>query len=215
MAKGYAAAQKYHEENNGMGYTPFNLKKDGESAVVRILQPQTEWENLMIHSAFGKLKGPTRCGAQWMTEANGVESEDLTTCALCVAGVKRSMKTYIPVRVRGDSDESRVQIITYGRNALTEVINQIEELKDEQDMTWFDFKIKRKGSGLDTVYFWLKDGDTKRPLSEVEQKLVIPDINEVVVIPDEGQMKLRAQQVIAAESAAPVEPTNGKPRLPF
>jgi hypothetical protein len=221
MAKGYKAAQTFHEENTGLGYTPFTLKKDGDQAVVRILQSQDDWVNLYIHTAFKKIKGPTRCAAQWV-DRDGQQVEDKSTCPLCLDDIRRTMRTYIPVRVRGDSNEKRVQILNYGREGLQELISQIEELKEDQDITYFDFKVKRKGNDLDTKYFWVKDYETKRPLSEDERALEVPDMEVVMPVLDEHELIFRAKQVSDAENAAAVDPSssngngngNGK-KLPF
>lgn len=212
MARGYQVAKTFHEENNGLGYTPFTLKKDKDQSVVRVLQHQDQWVNLYMHQAYKKIKAPTRCSASWTTDERNISVEDRSGCPMCMAEVPRTMKTYIPVRVRGDENEQRVQTIVYGRDGLQELINQIEELPSEADITTYDFKIKRQGEGLDTKYFWMRQEETKRPLNDAEMKLEVPDMEEVISLLDEGQLLNRAQQYIAAESAQAVEPSNGNGR---
>lgn len=214
MARGYATAQKYHEENTGMGFTPFNLAKDKDSKQIRVLQTELEWVNLFIHNAWQKIK-PTRCAATVSVE-DDKEVEDRTTCPLCMAEVPRTLRTYIPVRVRGDENPDRVQVIVYGRDHLAQVINQIENLPEGKHMTDFDFKVTRKGDKLDTVYFWnlVADPDTQRPLNDAELSLVVPQMEEVIPILEEVQLLRRAQDFASAESAAPVESAN-KTKTPF
>lgn len=205
MARGFEKAQKFHDENTGMGYTPFSLPKDKDTKQVRILQPETEWVNLQIHGVYQKVK-ETRCAATIVTEDNE-EKEDRSTCPMCMADVPRKMSTYIPVRVRGDENSDRVQVIRYGRDGLAQVINQIENLPEGKNMTEFDFKITRKGEKLDTVYFWnsVADADLARPLNEAETALIVPNMEEIVPFVEEAQMLRRAQGHTDAESVAPVD----------
>lgn len=198
MAKGYKAAQEFHENNTGMPYAPFKLPKSGDALEVRVLQHQDEWENLNIHAQHQKVK-PTRCASDG--------AKDASKCALCAMDVPRSLKTYIPVRVRGDEDTERVQVIVYGREGLQEVINQIEELPEGVDITHYDFKVKRVGEKLDTKYKWFIQAETKSPLSEDERSLEVPDIGSLIAVPDELELVRRAKGFRDAESASatPIE----------
>jgi hypothetical protein len=193
--RGYKAAQEYHKNNTGLGYMPFKLEKDGESAVVRVLQPQDEWVCLAIHQDFNKGLKSTRCLSETL-------EKDPDKCPLCLCEAKRSVKTFIPVRVRGDQNESRVQVIEYGRNALEEVVSQIEELPAGTDITNFDFKIKRKGLKLDTTYKWIAQNDTKGALGEAEKALEIPDMEELLP----ADLLLATQRVKAYINSSTVTP---------
>jgi hypothetical protein len=195
--RGYRSAKEFHDNNTGLGYTPFRLKKDGDFAVVRPLQSEEEWVSLFLHADFNKGLKTTRCLSETV-------DKDPTTCPLCAVEAKRSLKTYIPVRVRGDNPETRVQVIEYGREALSEVFSQIEELPAGTDVTCFDFKIKRKGTGLETSYKWIAQSETKRPLDDEEKALQVPDMEETVPV-DAGSAAARAQQYANSENVTPVD----------
>ena len=85
--RGYKAAQEYHNNNTGLGYMPFKLEKDGDSAVVRVLQPQDEWVCLAIHQDFNKGLKSTRCLSETL-------EKDPDKCPLCLLEAKRSVKTF-------------------------------------------------------------------------------------------------------------------------
>ncbi len=217
MARGYLAAQRVHEENTGMGYTPFKMK-DKETKQVRFLQDETQWVTLFMHSDYPKLK-PTRCAAKEIVE-NGEAIYDRSTCPLCMAEITRSPRTFLPVRVRGDDNESRVQVINYGRDHFAQVINQIENLPDGTHMTEFDFKVVRKGDDLNTTYFWNMVPDPKynRPLDDKEKALDVPDMEELIPILDEAVLIKRAQNYADGQSATPVAAgaaSNGAGKTPF
>jgi len=209
MARGYLAAQRVFEENTGMGYTPFKMK-DKETKQVRVLQSEHEWVQLFIHADFKKGLKSTRCAAAISTE-NDVQVEDRSTCPLCMAEAPRSPKTYIPVRVRGDENPARVQVIVYGRDHFQQVVNQIENLPEGSHMTDFDFKIVRKGDDLNTTYFWNIVADPKfnRPLDEKEAALEVPDMEETIVILEEGVLINRAQAFTDAANVTAVPAGNG------
>jgi len=218
MARGYLATQKYNAENTGMGYTPFTIKKDGEKRQVRILQHELEWVNLHMHSAW-KIVKPTRCAAP-RTMEDDVEVEDRSQCPLCNAECPRSPKVCIPVRVRGDEDASRVQIIMYGRDHFAMVADAIEHLPEGKSMTDYDFEIKRVGSDTNTKYFWYRTETEQRPLNEAELKLEVPDMEEIVPILEEHVLLRRAKDYLDSEDAAPVGAaggggSNGSAKTPF
>jgi hypothetical protein len=216
MARGLQAAMRMNEENSGLGYTPFKIEKDKGAEQVRILQPYDEWVSLWIHNVWEKVK-PTRCGAT-EEQIDGEIRENRKTCPLCMMDIPRSVKTYIPVRVRGDDNSERVQIIVYGRDHLAQVSNVIDNLPEGKDITMFDFKIVRKGEKLNTTYFWnvAADADLVRPLNEAERSLVIPDMEELIVVKEEHELLRRANGFAQSESATPVEASNGNgKKTPF
>lgn len=215
MARGYLAAQRIHEQNTGMGYTPFKVKA-GEVKQVRILQSETDWLTLFIHQKYPTLK-QCRCAAAVSIE-NDQEVEDRSVCPLCMVEAPRTSRVFIPVRVRRDEDTSRVQIISYGRDHFAQLINQIENLPNGKTMTDFDFKVSRKGDKLDTVYFWnlVADPEFQRPLNDSELALKIPNIEEVMPILEESILIRRAQVFSEAGDVQPVaSSSNGNGKTPF
>ncbi|MGH7744056.1 MAG: hypothetical protein ACREQ5_04450 [Candidatus Dormibacteria bacterium] len=164
--RGFSAAKKHHDDNKNAFMPMFVLKKDGDSAEVRVLQAPDEWESIFVHSQF-KVIQSTRC------PSDGAKDEAL--CPLCAANVPRKLRTFIPVRVRGD-EENKVRMIEYGANHLAEVISVMEELPTVTDITQFDFKVKRVGDDLDTKYRWFVQSETKHNLTEQERALVLPDL---------------------------------------
>jgi len=216
MARGLQAAMRMHEENSGMGYTPFKIEKDKGTEQVRVLRVPDEWVSLWIHNVWEKVK-PTRCAATEQ-QIDGETKEDRKTCPLCMMDIPRSVKTYIPVRVRGDDHSDRVQMIVYGRDHFAQVANVLDNLPQGKDITMFDIKIVRKGEKLNTTYFWnvVADPDLARPLNEAELELVIPDMEELIEVKEEHELLRRANGFAQAEAATPVEAgsSNGK-KTPF
>jgi len=138
----------------------------------------------------------TRCASD--------KERDIALCALCAQDAPRSLRTYIPVRVRGEDDMTKVHVIEYGRDNLSEVINQIEELPEGSNITEFDFKVKRKGTGTDTIYKWVRLSTAPDELSAGHKALVIPDIEALIPVPEQEQIDVRAKQYAQASTAAPV-----------
>jgi hypothetical protein len=194
--RGINKAKQVHEDNTGLPYKALQIKDNGGTAEVRILQPQDEWVSLFFHQKYQVLKR-TRCASE-----DSAKSDD---CPLCVAGAPRQLKTFIPVRVRGDAEQERVQIVEAGNETLNEIIFQIEDLPEDTDVTYFDFKIKRVGVGLDTKYKCATKNGTKRPLDKDEQALTIPDIETLVPVPDELKLIQRTKEFTQASSVTPTE----------
>ncbi len=206
--RGFNEALQFHKENTGLAYALVRLKKSGDSAEVRVLQPEDEWVSLFIHQEFQKLK-QTRCASDGQKDANA--------CPLCALDAKRRLRTFIPVRLRGDTEEDRVQFVEAGRNTLTEIVSQIEELPEGTSITSYDWKIKRIGEDFDTEYKWHVKSDTKRPLDDREKALVIPNIEELIELPDDVTMQQRAKSYRQTESTPvdekPAEPKKGTSRF--
>ncbi len=204
--RGYTAANQHHKENTGLPYKPFKLEKSGDFAEVRVLQSQDEWLSLFFHQVFGKLKR-TRCSSE-----DSAKNPEI--CGLCAVEAPRKLVTFIPVRVRGDEEEDRVQLIEAGRDTLNEIVSQIEELPEGADITTYDFKVKRAGEKLDTKYKWHLQASTKRPLDEREAALPIPNVEEMIEVPDELTLVQRIKQYRQAEDVKPVESAKtGKSRF--
>jgi hypothetical protein len=198
--RGLKTINKYHEENTGLPYFPFKIKEGAKEKTVRvrvlakanydyddggnILNPEANVvQALFMHQKF-KVLNPTRCVSDDIEPVPGA-------CPLCRVKAPRSLRTYIPVRVRGDDNKTRVQIIEYGRDNLNEVQNFIEEYAPHGDITQIDVKIKRMGVGKDTEYRWLPAGD-ERELDSDELELEIPNMDEIVPIKDELELEKRA-----------------------
>jgi hypothetical protein len=201
--RGLAKVKEFHDNNTGLGYFPFKIAEDAKdkTAIVRVLaaadysgynedgtpvdDTETVIQSLFIHNQF-KVINSTRC------TSNDVEP-DKEKCPLCRVGVPRSLKTYIPVRVRGDEKVDRVQIIEYGRNHLSEVQSFIEELPNA-DITATDIKIKRSGKKTNTEYKWYVVPKSDRPLDEDELALEIPDMEAIIPIREVLDLEKRAAE---------------------
>ncbi len=205
MARGLQAAQEFHAQNTGLAYNPFKLEKSGESAIVRVLQPDSDWVNFFVHQVWDNQSRkfslqPTRCPSDGL-------ARDADVCPLCALGdaVPRSLKTFIPVRVRDMDPADRVDIIAYGRNGLDAVVNIITELPEGHDITMYDVKVKRQGVQLDTQYYWmLSPGAKARPLSAEEKALEIPDMETLWEPPTEIELDRRARQFAQSIGVKPV-----------
>jgi hypothetical protein len=192
--RGYQAAASYHEENTGLPFQRFILKGDGDFAEVRVLQTPDEWVSLFIHSVFNKLKS-TRCPSDG--------GKDGTICPLCAVDAPRSLRTFIPVRVIGEADLTKVHVIEYGRDNLSEVVSQIEELPEDSDVTHYDFKIKRKGKDKDTTYKWHLVPNSDSELSEAQLALEVPDMEELWPVPELDVLQARAKEFKQAGAVTP------------
>lgn len=187
--RGFDSAKDYHVNNTGLPYKVFKLEKDGQFSIVRVLQSPSEWVSIFFHNKFNVLKR-TRCLA-----VDG--PKDGAVCPLCAAGAPRSLKTFIPVRVRAD-DQDRAQFIEYGRDALQEVIAQLDELKDngeEPDAIMNrDYKVKRMGTKTDTSYKWMVVAKSEKPLTAAEKKIEILDLEKEIPLPDAKLMEERVAE---------------------
>jgi len=192
--RGLKQTQQYHEEHTGLAYDPFKIKAGEEPKVVRVLalaepddnQPDRPViQSLFIHNKF-RVINSTRCLTQ-------EDEADPTLCPLCRVNCPRSLRTFIPVRVRADEKKDRVQMIEYGRNALAEVQSCIEEMQNG-DITICDIKIKRIGKEKKTQYKWILLANTERGLNEAELSLKVPDIGEDFPIKDESEIEKIAMQ---------------------
>jgi hypothetical protein len=97
---------------------------------------------------------------------------------------------------------TKVHVIEYGRDNLLEVISQLEELPADTDITQFDFKVKRRGTGVDTQYKWVRVSSEAEDLSDGHKALAIPDMEALIPIPERGQIDVRAKQFAQASTAS-------------
>jgi len=193
--RGYKAAQQRFDEDSAGPFKRLKIDKDGEFAEVRILQAPDDWVSFYIHDKFKVLKS-TRCLAP--------NDRDASVCPLCDADAPRKLRLFIPVRVRGDQDENRVQIIEYGSKAFQEVGSQLEELDNDNDILNYDFKIKRKGEKTDTTYKWIRLVKGEGPLTDAEKALEIPNVDALWPLADPAMMAERVKQFKQAAAAEPI-----------
>jgi len=203
--RGLKQTQQYHDEHTGLAYDPFKIKPGEEPKVIRVLALAEPDENqpdrpviqsLFIHNKF-RIINSTRCLTQ-------EDEADPTICPLCRVNCPRSLRTFIPVRVRKDEKKDRVQMIEYGRNALAEVQSCIEEMPNG-DITMSDIKIKRIGKEKSTQYKWIIVSNTERPLAEAELALEVPDIGEDFPIKDDSEVEKIAMQFERSTKAKKVD----------
>lgn len=220
--RGLKQTQQYHDEHTGLAYDPFKIKPGEEPKVIRVLALAEPDENqpdrpviqsLFIHNKF-RIINSTRCLTQ-------EDEADPTICPLCRVNCPRSLRTFIPVRVRKDEKKDRVQMIEYGRNALAEVQSCIEEMPNG-DITMSDIKIKRIGEKKSTQYKWIIVSNTERPLAEAELALEVPDIGEDFPIKDDSEVEKIAMQFERSTKAkkvddddAPADDDNFDEEIPF
>jgi len=206
--KGLAGAKEVHEQSGGNFYKNFKLEKNGHSAVVRVLEPETEWHSFHIHQLWDNatkkfLVRPTRCPSEAV-------KRDPENCALCALGdqVQRQFKTYIPVLIRPSKDfvgeyTPEVFIVAYGSKGLNPVENVIEELPEGINITMLDIRIKRVGDGLATTYYWNPIG-SPRALNADEAALEIPDMEEAWQVPTRIELDRSARTFTQSTNVRPV-----------
>jgi hypothetical protein len=184
MPVGLKGAMTAHEANTGsLPYSPIKLSKSGDKVLIRILavadeppiDPETEDPvpqdgvryiySLYFHRKFGVLD--ERC----LVDA---DTADPNLCALCRVKAPRTVKTFIPMRERGDTQLGRVKWFVVGREALQSFIT-VQGVIPGNDLTGLDFIIIREGEKLQTRYMLYPQNDTSRPLSDQERALEFPD----------------------------------------
>lgn len=214
VKRGLDVTRKFHDENTGAPYKTVMIKEAGQFVCVRVLQKEDLWVSLFMHRDWSTKVPSTRCVEQ-------TDEPDMEKCELCAHDIGRQLRTFIPVRVRGDENQGRVQFFDYGRDNLAEVVNQLEELGKDQSITDIDFKVKRQGKGVDTKYRWVPSGENDRPLNESELALVVPDLAELIPIPSEAKVRALVRKFTAGASSTDDEteeedekPSGGK-KSPF
>lgn len=205
MARGFQTADQARKDNTStFTHRKLILKNDGDSAEVRVLEHQDQWVNLMMHSVWQKLM-PTRC-----TSDNAKDPEN---CPLCAHGIARRLVVYIPVRVRDTMDENQVNVIEASGEHFQEIVDQIQELPPNSDMTDYDFKVKRSGAGKSTRYRWHIQLSTKRPLNAQEKALEIPNLDELIVVPDADTAMRLARTIQDDAAVQPIEAPKTRARF--
>jgi hypothetical protein len=202
--KGLNAAKEFHDNNTGMPYLMFKiedgLKPPANAKIVRVLQGVEELTSLVIHTKF-KVLNPIRCKSESL-------KPDPDICELCKVKAPRTLKTYIPVRVRGNKNKDEVHVIEYGRNNVQQVQSVLEEAGTDGDLTGCDFKIKREGSKKDTKYMWFVVPNSYRPLTDEEKDLEVPDIAVLIPIKSDEEMHKAAIDWQRAQGATKTGGTN-------
>ena len=209
--KGFKAASHFHEENSGLPYLAFKIeegkKAPDDAKIVRVLASTDEDNDLdlpviasiVMHQKF-KVLNSTPCLAQ-----DSLKPEP-DICPLCRVKAPRTLRTFIPVRVRG-SKKDEVHIIEYGRNNIQEVSSLLDELENG-DITSVDFKIKRLGKGKDTKYKWMIVNNTTRPLSDEEKALEIPDMTELIPMRTVEELEVKAREWARSNGVVKTEGLN-------
>lgn len=156
--------------------------KDGESTVIRIIQPLEELTSVYEHTE--KING------KWMN----IRCLGKDSCPLCKAGKYASFRTYIPVF---DKKDERVKIYKASKTVGIQLVGLAEEYGD---LTKRDFKILRQGQQLQTTYqFFPRD-----PSDFDTSDLKLPDIDALIEpMPAEEIEALINQKVSDVEPSAP------------
>lgn len=206
--RGLKPAREMHAESGGGFYKNFKLEKSGQTAVVRVLQPETAWYSFHIHQLWDNvtkkfLVKPTRCPAE-------TAKRDAEACPLCALGdqVQRQFKTFIPIVVRPSKDSVgdytlEVSMIVYGAKGLNPVESVIEDLPEGVNITMLDIRIKRMGDKLDTLYYWSPVG-TPRVLNAEETALEVPDMEAAWEVPSTIELDRTARTFMQSNNVRPI-----------
>lgn len=183
---GLTAAMSFHEQNTGsLPFSPIKLNKSGDRVKVRILalasadeDPETGVavlepgkryiKSLYFHRKFQVLD--ERCLVD-------EDTADPNICPLCRVGAPRTVKTFIPMRERGDTQKDRVKWFVAGREVVQSFITVCAVIPNG-DLTGLDFIIVREGEKLQTRYQLYPQNNTERPLDDKEKALEFPDPEE-------------------------------------
>lgn len=209
--KGLQAAGRFHDENSGLPYLAFKIeegkKSPDDAKIVRVLASTDELNeqglpsisSIVMHQKF-KVLNSTRCLA-----GDGIKP-DSGACPLCRVKAPRTLRTYIPVRVRGSKGDE-VHVIEYGRNNVQVVSALLDEVENG-DITSVDFKIKRVGKGKDTKYMWFIVNNTTRPLSAEERALDVPDMEALIPMRSADELEAKALEWTRSNGATRTGGTN-------
>jgi hypothetical protein len=155
--------------------------KDGESTVIRIIQPLDELVSVYEHTE--KING------RWVN----VRCLGKETCPLCKAGKYASFRTYIPVF---DKKDERVKIFKASKTVGVQLVGLAEEYGD---LTKRDFKVLRQGEGLKTTYQFFPRDPEEFDVSELE----LPNIDALI-----EPVSIEEIEALINQKVSDVEPTN-------
>lgn len=154
--------------NMGGGAGFFQLRKDKEVARVRFMLNDIEDLNNYIYVVHTcKVRG----GSEYGTDVNCLReySDPVDACPLCAAGVKKSIKVFVPL---WNEDTQQVQIWTRGKK----MISKLQSLMNRyDDFPSHVFEIERNGKPKST--------DTTYDIYEVDQDdTTLEDLDEIPTI---------------------------------
>ena len=154
--------------NMGGGAGFFQLRKDKEVARVRFMLNDIEDLNNYIYVVHTcKVNG----GSEYGTDVNCLReySDPVDACPLCAAGVKKSIKVFVPL---WNEDTQQVQIWTRGKK----MISKLQSLMNRyDDFPSHIFEIERNGKPKST--------DTTYDIYEVDQDdTTLEDLDEIPTI---------------------------------
>lgn len=154
IAKGLAAIKE--AANSGIQFLKL---KDGESALIRFVQPMDEIISVYEHVI--------QLGGRWQT----ITCLGKDKCPICATGDRANFAAYLVVLHRNDGD--KVKVFKAGKRAASPLITLAEEYGDLRKR---DFKVSRQGSKQNTVYTYLP----RDPEPVNFDDLNIPDIEALV-----------------------------------
>lgn len=132
--------------------------KDGESAVIRLIQPLDEIVSVWEYTE--------QFGGQWHTITALPKEED----PLRAAGKKASFRSYLVVL---DKRDDKVKIFKASKTVGQQILGLVEEYGD---LTKRDFKITRSGEKLNTTYQFFPRDPEEMDFSKYD----IPNTEEMV-----------------------------------
>lgn len=134
-------------------------------------------------------------------------------CPACAAGHKLSHANAVTVLDRRDS---RIKIWEFSNEKKRDIAALVEH-KDYGDPRTYDLVVSRRGKGLTDTRYTLFPSPNRAPLSEAEQALMIPDLDEFYTPNLErleallrGEVPKRKEREATSEtptSATPTPPT--------
>jgi hypothetical protein len=134
--------------------------KDGESTVVRFLQPTEEIVSVWEYSI--------QIDGKWRNVTALPKGE----CPLYAAGKKPSFKSYLLVY---DFTDQKVKIFKANKDVGKSIIGLVEEYGD---LTARDFKILRQGEKINTTYQFFAKDKSEFDFDAVSEN--IPNVEEMV-----------------------------------
>jgi hypothetical protein len=187
-SKGFDAGEEQAKKFGG-GFTRDFFLKDGETVVIRVIEP----ESFNIRSHFVKGKGNFTCG-------QGVDGED---CPLCERGYKATNQYVFQVFDPREFEDSQGKKHDGGVKTWRTGIRMLRNLKKLSNkfgaLNTFDIEVSRSGSGQDTQYTVLPEMDTLGTDFELPEGFELYDLEEVM------QPKARTDLIRLMSDVAPEE----------
>ena len=166
----YKDADNYNTGGNGGGF--FQLKKDKEKKHVRfMLENMDDLDNYtyVVHSC----KVPDK---EYGLDVNCLREYDdpVDACPLCAAGIKKSIKVYVPLF---NEDDEKVQIWSRGKKMIPKLQGLMSRY---EDFPGHIFEIERNGKSgsTDTTYEIYEQDEDDTTLDDLDE---LPTIEGVAV----------------------------------